>query len=173
MKIVINIPEELYKKISLNNPPYGEDFPLYYAVRNCEKLPKGHGRLIDADDLRCENADFDTYNDYCTMFDEIDNAQTIVEADKEGGSRMMRDEIAKFKEITGEKGWTPMGEICRFLDGYERGCDKTADRVLEALDKEIGIYSQLGKPDNQHRDVIIALTNFRKLIVRLKEGAQE
>lgn len=49
MKIVIDIPEELYKKISLNNPPYGEDFPLYYAVRNCIKLPKGHGRLIDAD----------------------------------------------------------------------------------------------------------------------------
>ena len=51
MKIVINIPEELYKKISLNNPPYGEDFPLYYAVRNGTPLPKGHGDLIDINNI--------------------------------------------------------------------------------------------------------------------------
>lgn len=69
------------------------------------------------------------------------------------------------------------------IDGFggnERylGCpvapkDSVIDRVLETLDKEIDLYRQLGKPDNQHMDVIIALTNFRKLIVRLKEGEQE
>lgn len=44
--------------------------------------PKGHGRLIDADELRCEREDFDTYFDYSNVFDEIDNAPTIIEADK-------------------------------------------------------------------------------------------
>lgn len=45
----------------------------------------------------------------------------------------------------------------------------TIDRVLEMLDKEIDLYKQLGKPDNQHRDVINALNDFRRSIVKLKE----
>lgn len=49
---------------------------------------------------------------------------------------MTRDEIAQFEKITGEKGWnTPTGEIGRFLDGYERGCNKTIDHILEIIDK--------------------------------------
>ena len=34
MKLIINIPEEKYKKISNNNPQYSDDFDLYYAIRN-------------------------------------------------------------------------------------------------------------------------------------------
>lgn len=49
----------------------------------------------------------------------------------------------------------------------------TIDCVLEMLDKEIDLYKQLGKPDNQHRDVINALKDFRRSIVKLKEGEQE
>lgn len=45
-------------------------------------LPKGHGRLIDADEIQFENRDFDTYGDYSRAFDAIDYAETIVEADK-------------------------------------------------------------------------------------------
>ena len=95
MRIVINISEELYKKISLNNPSYGEDFPLYYAVRNCIKLPKGHGRLIDADALKKSNEEYlissamDTEEAMRNKMvewinEDIDNAPTIIEADKEG-----------------------------------------------------------------------------------------
>lgn len=51
---------------------------LAQAVHKGIVLPKVHGDLIDANKLRCENADFDTYNDYCIMFDEIDNALPIV-----------------------------------------------------------------------------------------------
>ena len=54
------------------------------AIANGTPLPKGHGRIGDLDALRCENTDFDTYNDYCIMFDEIEAAETIIEADKEG-----------------------------------------------------------------------------------------
>ena len=72
IEVVIKISEEDYKRGTA----------MASAIRNGTPLPKGHGRLIDADALRCENADFDTYNDYCTMFDEIDIAPTIIEADK-------------------------------------------------------------------------------------------
>lgn len=34
-------------------------------------------RLIDADEIQFENVDFDTYDDYCTAFDAIDNAPTV------------------------------------------------------------------------------------------------
>lgn len=47
------------------------------------------------------------------------------------------------------------------------------DRVLDMLDKEIAFYKQLGKPDDQHKDVINALKDFRRSIMRLKEGEQE
>lgn len=45
-------------------------------------LPKGHGRLIDADEIQFENNEFDTYSDYSRAFDAIDQADTIIEADK-------------------------------------------------------------------------------------------
>ena len=47
------------------------------------------------------------------------------------------------------------------------------DRVLEMLDKEIDLYKQLGKQGIQHRDVINALEDFRRSIVKLKEEGQE
>ena len=52
-------------------------------IVNGTVLPKGHGRLIDADKIQFENADFDTYGDYSRAFDAIDQADTIIEADKE------------------------------------------------------------------------------------------
>ena len=84
MQIVIDISEETYNEVcwrGLSLCPRGNE-ELVNAIKKGTPLPKGHGRLIDADALRCENADFDTYNDYCTMFDEIDIAPTIIEADK-------------------------------------------------------------------------------------------
>lgn len=44
----------------------------------------------------------------------------------------------------------------------------TIDTVLEIIDKDIDLYKQLGKPDNQHRDVINAFKDFRRSIVALK-----
>ena len=49
--------------------------------RNGTVLPKGHGRLIDADKIQFENTEFDTYGDYCRAFDAIDQAETVLEAD--------------------------------------------------------------------------------------------
>jgi hypothetical protein len=71
VELVIKIPEEV-KDIQV----------VCEALNDGTPLPKGHGRIGDLDALRCENTDFDTYNDYCIMFDEIEAAETIIGADK-------------------------------------------------------------------------------------------
>lgn len=85
IELVIKIPEEDYlvyselsEKEKANELTYYEKMIAYGTP-----LPKGHGRIGDLDALRCENTDFDTYNDYCIMFDEIEAADTIIKADKE------------------------------------------------------------------------------------------
>lgn len=86
MEIVINISEECYKPIeqenevglNLTNPIDA----LIASVKHGTPLPKGHGRLIDAD------AFIDNYEE-CGWIDDIKvnefNAitPTIIEADKE------------------------------------------------------------------------------------------
>lgn len=56
------------------------------AIKNGTPLPKGHGRLIDADAM------FEDVKNYCidpdahdwTIFDFINNADTIIKADMDG-----------------------------------------------------------------------------------------
>ena len=84
IELVVKIPERIHygieKGITVNGSKASQI--LIDAVKNGTPLPKGHGRIGDLDALRCENTDFDTYNDYCTMFDEIEAAETIIEADR-------------------------------------------------------------------------------------------
>lgn len=56
---------------------------LQNKILNGTPLPAGHGDLIDASKINFENADFDTYADYCRAFDAIDQAEIIIPADKE------------------------------------------------------------------------------------------
>ena len=69
IELVIKIPEERYKNIvkQVDKRDY-PDMSTGKAIANGTPLPKGHGRLIDADDL-LDN----------TCLDEI---PTIIEADK-------------------------------------------------------------------------------------------
>lgn len=71
MQIVIDIPEEMYQNV-LNGTYCGT---LYEELKNSIPLPKGHGRLIDADDLESRMK-----IGYCIVRD----APTIIEADKAG-----------------------------------------------------------------------------------------
>ena len=48
-----------------------------------------------------------------------------------------------------------------------------SDELIDRIDKDINFFREIGTPYNQHRDVIIALMNFRRSIVKLKEGEQE
>lgn len=91
IEVVIKIPKILYAQIQSDAEIMiysgmrswkGVLATLLRNVRNGTPLPKGHGKIGDLDALRCENTDFDTYNDYCIMFDEIEAAETIIGADK-------------------------------------------------------------------------------------------
>ena len=87
IELVIKIPEELISEIDDEN--YQSviswfDTSLYCAIKDGTPLPKGHGNLIDADEIQFENTEFDTYGDYSRAFDAIDQADIIIEADKEG-----------------------------------------------------------------------------------------
>lgn len=99
-RIVINIPDATYD--FCNKYGYGNKI-ISQAVKNGILLPKGHGRLIDADALR------DTYAraglvGYDEEIQAIDDSPTVIEADEEIGEtaieKILRrarngDEIAK------------------------------------------------------------------------------
>ena len=82
MQIVIDIPDTLYSTVMKNK---GTDIELDFddrlrlecAVEKGVSLPKGHGRLIDADALNF-NAN---YNEPLISKLDFDNALTIIEAD--------------------------------------------------------------------------------------------
>ena len=80
IEVVIKISEDVYRYAKKYRER--EKGTCMNAIGNGTPLPKGHGRIGDLDALRCENTDFDTYNDYCIMFDEIEAAPTIIEATK-------------------------------------------------------------------------------------------
>jgi len=85
MQIVIDISEDNYKLMQDGNYCGILSHEIYNAIKNATLLPKGHGRLIDADKL---------YNDYVREPEEFKGgrslmnlfreADTIIEADKEG-----------------------------------------------------------------------------------------
>lgn len=79
MKIVIDIPDEDYDTLINHNddrlPAVIARLRLFEVIKNGTPLPKGHGRLIDADALVTKG---DVTKSYLSIF-----APTIIEADKE------------------------------------------------------------------------------------------
>ena len=102
--LIIKIPEEIRLAL-INNIQLSQDQQsicdsyIKQAIIKGILLPKGHGRLIDADELTKEIksyigdisnlhyddlAEAEDYNSaYCNCLDEIEDAPTIIEADKE------------------------------------------------------------------------------------------
>ena len=79
MQILIEISDETYKKIQ-NKILYPWDVE---SILNGISTPKGHGRLIDADAL-CEELGDINMDIYTNEVKEmIDNAPTVIEADKD------------------------------------------------------------------------------------------
>jgi hypothetical protein len=72
MQVVIDVPDRVYKAIKNSTKPL-----LYveHLIQEGTALPKGHGRLIDADAV-LEEPIGNTYKD-------IDIAETIIEAESE------------------------------------------------------------------------------------------
>ena len=73
MRVVIDVPDRVYKAIKNSTKPL-----LYveHLIQEGTPLPEGHGRLIDADAV-LEEPIGNTYKD-------IDIAETIIEAESEG-----------------------------------------------------------------------------------------
>jgi hypothetical protein len=89
MQLVINIDEVIYKRIL----PYKDvpvisnlanDFPeITHAIANGVPLPKGHGRLIDADAINLKDiSPVDGFSVYGATAEDIDLTPTIIEADR-------------------------------------------------------------------------------------------
>ena len=86
MKLVIDIPKEEYKRM-VEKWMFGRVDVWKDAICNGTPLPKGHGRLIDADAYILANKPRGIGNVYweeSDMYKRIQSMPTIVEADKEG-----------------------------------------------------------------------------------------
>lgn len=97
MKIVIDIPVKLNERLRSTYGHGGSSLSDYddrnavtEAIYNGIPLPKGHGRLIDADYIKLFSIDHDNWNgvEYEGVIKvvpviAIDKAQTIIEADTE------------------------------------------------------------------------------------------
>lgn len=88
MKIMIDISEKDYRRIK-DIPDAFDSLTsrAYKSIKNGVPLPKGHGRLIDADKLHhCDckgnfnECDVCVNDELCNL---INDADTIIEADKE------------------------------------------------------------------------------------------
>ena len=96
MKLVIDIPDKIYKELTETAIIVTEAYPstIERALTEGIVLPKGHGRLIDADTLEKrltdDMRDADKRCDYYradkidTAADYVADTETIIEADKEG-----------------------------------------------------------------------------------------
>ena len=89
MKIVIDIPDEIYMDIKeevRTKVNTFEHIPFLHEVISVGiPLPKGHGRLIDADELKKDMNTITEWNGDVHRFVSergIDFASTIIEADK-------------------------------------------------------------------------------------------
>ena len=98
MKLIVEIEDEAYFKFMSGNP-FGSDVLnaiSYGLVKKSQILPKGHGRLIDADKLSQDDEvtewvsrDAVRTGKQLKMFSElflkkIKDAPTVVKADKDG-----------------------------------------------------------------------------------------
>ena len=79
IELVINIPEENYKRIISNNAKWTDVLRLERDVMNGTPLPKGHGDLKDIESFKLTYGNEGAYFRY----KDVILAPTIIEADKE------------------------------------------------------------------------------------------
>lgn len=92
MKIVIDIPDEDYKRIKDMPDAFNSlTSRAYKSIKNGTPLPKGHGRLIEADEVSKGKFHFECECDCAVCShsrncecDLINSIPTVIEADKEG-----------------------------------------------------------------------------------------
>ena len=86
IELLIKIDENAYKEIKKIVADGNEMCFMQKLIANSIPLPKGHGRLIDADELKKEyphDTDWDyPVNTNCGVVESIDTSPTIIKADK-------------------------------------------------------------------------------------------
>lgn len=87
MKVVIDIDKEYYELLKYEVDVCHNDYKPIALIAKGKPLPKGYGRLIDADALKqvyenTEDAEVCKWTLY-GVTSEIDDAETIIEAESE------------------------------------------------------------------------------------------
>jgi hypothetical protein len=88
IELIIKIPEEAKQAFDcaesndLKGCYYDHGGVVGNAIKNGTPLPKGHGRLIDADKLN-PDSDYEDGIFYAVSIGQIDGAETVVEAESE------------------------------------------------------------------------------------------
>lgn len=87
MKVVIDIDEKLYDELKTISKEEWSDERLgiyQWMIVKGTPLPKGHGRLKDVDWIDDNYPAYRTEDGaWCYKWEDIDNAQTIIEAESE------------------------------------------------------------------------------------------
>lgn len=87
MKLIIDIPEKMYAQIINEDDIDTMLIPYKDIIKNGTPLPKGHGNLIDVNELliseRPKGITDDVWKE-SHIYKLLSNVQTIIEADKEG-----------------------------------------------------------------------------------------
>ncbi len=84
MKLVIDISEGMLDELRTCKFPIQDAYRLCTVIENGTPLPKGHGRLIDADELAKRMSEYGWHHPDSTIHEFVeDDLPTIIEADKE------------------------------------------------------------------------------------------
>lgn len=90
MQIVIDIPKNIIDTIQADEMISRDQLAvLQMHILNGKTLPKGHGRLIDADAIKYTHSiarsmdDGHNWNELCVTADEIADAPTVIETESE------------------------------------------------------------------------------------------
>ena len=85
IELIIKIPRKVYKAICDKNALGCDIGDIKNMIRNGTPLPKGHGRLVDADEIDNNIYDLTRSMDlnYGQISEVVDTAPTIIEKDDE------------------------------------------------------------------------------------------
>lgn len=84
MQVVIDIDEDVYKDAKEHmNCTWKSIIAIHNALNNCTVIPKGHGRLIDVDELKKHKYHDGNRYENAVAIAQVDWMPAILEADKE------------------------------------------------------------------------------------------
>lgn len=149
MKLIIDIPEEKYLFAKQLADGGKEDNPLVLALGNGVPIPKGHGKIIDVNEIKEIEIDDGDIANY-TKSSDVDlyiDAPAIIEADKDGGKCKypLLDRVKQIREKIKKEAsyWSGFGKISTPRVNASRNaraqafeyCLKLLNEVIEESEK--------------------------------------